>query len=429
MAIRNPQEVGALLWYDMTDASTITVDGSNFVQSIVNKLGTNTGQNFTNAGGSTLRPYAKRPQDVFGPNNAGVISQYRNTGTDNLGSAIVQAARLTDTGPITIFMVLQGDYGTTYATYNRGMLGRAGAPTTLITIESGSFLRLTINGTNTDTNISPLSRIHNVPMCLFLTLEPTAVANLKISTDFSTYLFNINSSNLATGGCPCIGLPTSFSAGSMVGWYGCCAVFKKVLTTQEMTDLMDWAKSVFVASTPPYSDVHTVANVTYASDPDCIYYGQTPTIAIGDKFSFKNTTETNLWPVSIDANGFPIVNSYGAFGTDSFLFNISRGGGAWTPAAPAHDAWTFTIAAPGPPVLLTVNGGNPVYAGQTSVSFTGSNLGSSPTARTLLLTQGSIEVVQDQVSGDANGGLFNVVGYGPGGKLKYGQAEFKVTVP
>lgn len=182
--------------------------------------------------------------------------------------------------------------------------------------------------------------------------------------------------------------------------------------------------------TPPHDLLHTVVNISQINDERCIYYGQTPAIKVGDQFAYKNVTETNGWPVAIDVNGFPEVNTGGASGTDSFLFNISRDAGdTWDPVPPASSAWTFTIAAPGPPVLLTVNGGNPVYAGQTNVPFTGTGLGASPAARTLLLTQGSIEVVQQQVSGDANGGVFNVVGYEPGGKLKYGQAEFKVTVP
>jgi hypothetical protein len=86
----------------------------------------------------------------------------------------------------------------------------------------------------------------------------------------------------------------------------------------------------------PYPGVHTVTNVDNVLDPNCIYFGQG--VKIGDTFSFKETSEINGWSVSIDTDGYPIIDSGGAEGTDSFLFDIDKGEGFVNPSE-----WTFTI--------------------------------------------------------------------------------------
>jgi hypothetical protein len=96
----------------------------------------------------------------------------------------------------------------------------------------------------------------------------------------------------------------------------------------------------------PYPGVHTVTNVDNVLDPNCIYFGQG--VKIGDTFSFKETTEINGWSVSIDTDGYPIIDSGGAEGTDSFLFDIDKGAGFVNPSE-----WTFTIGAP--PSELTID--------------------------------------------------------------------------
>ena len=102
--------------------------------------------------------------------------------------------------------------------------------------------------------------------------------------------------------------------------------------------LYEWG---FAFVQQPYPGLHTVTNIDNASNPQCIYFGQTPTIEIGDTFSFKETTETNGWGVAIDADGFPIITPDNIPGTDSFLFDIDRGSGYNDPSE-----WTFTIAPP-----------------------------------------------------------------------------------
>jgi hypothetical protein len=95
----------------------------------------------------------------------------------------------------------------------------------------------------------------------------------------------------------------------------------------------------------PYPGLHEVTNIDNASDPNCIYNGQSPAIKIGDTFSYKQESEINGWGVAIDADGFPIIDAGGESGTDSFLFDIDRGAGFDDPSE-----WTFTIAGPGVPV-------------------------------------------------------------------------------
>jgi hypothetical protein len=107
---------------------------------------------------------------------------------------------------------------------------------------------------------------------------------------------------------------------------------------------------------------HPVTDTSQAADPNCIYFGQAPAIQIGDQFSFKETTETNGWGVSIDAQGYPIIDSGGQVGSDSFLFNISRDSGAtWDPTPPASDTWLFSIA----PTLTSPSVSNETADGAT----------------------------------------------------------------
>lgn len=120
----------------------------------------------------------------------------------------------------------------------------------------------------------------------------------------------------------------------------------------------------------PWPDTHQVTDISQASDPECIYYGQTPAIVVGDQVSYKATTEANGWLVSIDTQGFPSVNSSGATGTDSFKFNIGRSG-VWTPTPPAADTWNFSIQ----PTLSNPTHGSVTTAGATVTIDTNSSQG------------------------------------------------------
>ena len=72
------------------------------------------------------------------------------------------------------------------------------------------------------------------------------------------------------------------------------------------------------------------------------------------------------------------------------------------------------------PVLLSVGTSETFASNATSVAFTGTNLGADETERTLYLVQGAEEVEQTQGVGDDTSGIFDVVGFGLGGTLKYG---------
>ncbi len=69
-----------------------------------------------------------------------------------------------------------------------------------------------------------------------------------------------------------------------------------------------------------------------------------------------------------------------------------------------------------------------VIAGQTGATITGTNLGATTSDRVLTLEQGSVAVTQTQTSGNATGGVFNVVMEPGGAALKFGAVTAKVTI-
>jgi hypothetical protein len=145
---------------------------------------------------------------------------------------------------------------------------------------------------------------------------------------------------------PLYGAGRSNTTRHVNGLFGSITAYSRILTQQEQDDFVDWVKTGGGTPVqPPHTGSHTVQDTTNANDPNNIYYQQG--VNVGDTFSFKETTETNGWAVSIDALGYPIIDPEGGSGTDSFLFNIDRGAG-WEPEPPASYTWDFTIGAEGP---------------------------------------------------------------------------------
>lgn len=87
------------------------------------------------------------------------------------------------------------------------------------------------------------------------------------------------------------------------------------------------------------------------------------------------------------------------------------------------------IAAVPPPAITDVDTDEIITATQTEVAIVGTDLGANTSARTLKLVQGSTQVTQSQVSGNATSGTFDVVfDSGAGPHLKYGAATLRATV-
>jgi hypothetical protein len=146
----------------------------------------------------------------------------------------------------------------------------------------------------------------------------------------------------------CIGCYHIDTPSHLIGDLGHFFLYDKALSAQERLDIVAWLIAEWDSAPPPYTGLHEVTNIDNAGNANCIYFGQTGTppgsqdpIKIGDKFSFKETSEINGWGVAIDDDGFPIIDSSGGVGTDSFLFDIDRGAGYNDPSE-----WTFTIAPP-----------------------------------------------------------------------------------
>jgi len=120
------------------------------------------------------------------------------------------------------------------------------------------------------------------------------------------------------------------------GIYGQIAAYSRVLTLSEQADFVEFAKNG--PAVAPYPGLHEVTNIDNVGNPQCIYFGQTPAIVIGDEFSFKETTEINGWGVDIDDDGFPVITADNIAGIDSFLFDVDRGEGYNDPSE-----WSFAI--------------------------------------------------------------------------------------
>ena len=136
-------------------------------------------------------------------------------------------------------------------------------------------------------------------------------------------------------------------ADSFVGRMGALVFFDsgQAATDEEFFGIAEWLKARYGLLDSPYSGLHTVTNLDNVADPNCIYFEQG--VKIGDTFSFKETSEINGWGVSIDADGYPIIDSQGGAGADSFLFDIDKGAGFVNPGE-----WTFVV----PYYVDTING-------------------------------------------------------------------------
>jgi hypothetical protein len=67
---------------------------------------------------------------------------------------------------------------------------------------------------------------------------------------------------------------------------------------------------------------HNVSDISQAADPECLYYGQSPAIAVGDLCVLDATTATNGWAVSIDTQGFVAIATGGSTLTDTFDYRF-----------------------------------------------------------------------------------------------------------
>jgi hypothetical protein len=95
------------------------------------------------------------------------------------------------------------------------------------------------------------------------------------------------------------------------------------LTTDSTYFPGDYVAALAVTLNPPtgYS-VHTVTDISQAADEGCIYYSQSPAIAVGDQILYDSTTGTNAWPVAIDSQGFWTIDSSGGTSDDTWSYQI-----------------------------------------------------------------------------------------------------------
>ena len=74
--------------------------------------------------------------------------------------------------------------------------------------------------------------------------------------------------------------------------------------------------------------IHTVTDISNITNSNCIYFGKV--VIVGDQFDYTTATVSNGWTVSIDAEGFPSINTSGGIGTDSFTFIFKGDTFEWT---------------------------------------------------------------------------------------------------
>ncbi len=68
--------------------------------------------------------------------------------------------------------------------------------------------------------------------------------------------------------------------------------------------------------------VHNVTDISQAADTGCIYYGQSPAVAVGDQILFDSSTGSNAWAVTIDSQGFVTIDAGGSTAGDTFSYYI-----------------------------------------------------------------------------------------------------------
>ncbi len=68
--------------------------------------------------------------------------------------------------------------------------------------------------------------------------------------------------------------------------------------------------------------VHNVTDISQAADTGCIYYGQSPAVAVGDQILFDSSTGSNAWAVTIDSQGFVTIDAGGSTAADTFSYYI-----------------------------------------------------------------------------------------------------------
>src|SRR5574343_2079742 len=66
---------------------------------------------------------------------------------------------------------------------------------------------------------------------------------------------------------------------------------------------------------------HNVSDISQAADTGCIYYGQSPSVAVGDQILHQSTTSTG-WSVSLDSQGFFTVDSGGSTAKATFDYYV-----------------------------------------------------------------------------------------------------------
>lgn len=76
------------------------------------------------------------------------------------------------------------------------------------------------------------------------------------------------------------------------------------------------------ALNPSTSIWHDVSDISQIADTDCLYNGLSPAITTDDYVLHAPTTTTYGWSVTLDSQGFPIIDSGGDLRTDSFIYRV-----------------------------------------------------------------------------------------------------------
>lgn len=236
-----PVTSGLTHWYDGADATTMTVSGGNISQWN-NKSPASGGPNITQGTGS------RQPDLVSNVKFGRSAVNFVRANTDHLGAGVQPT---TGSSPCSVVAVFQGTAvanNTGIVVTSWGNFNATGAGYSLTMRPTGDANANKIAsgyaGSFDDWYVNSTSTYGGTWVCAIETINNTALTQIINNTD-STTKTTVGAANVANRGEFWVGQLGDpwYSTGGWAGYIGDLLIYNRVLTTQERTDMYNWAKA------------------------------------------------------------------------------------------------------------------------------------------------------------------------------------------